>query len=375
LNLREWDAIIVGAGPAGSALASRLRPRNRVLLIERASPSIAAASASSNDGSARIGESLPGAARVLLQGLGVFDRFLDDAHVERGATVSAWETVDPVWFDHLRDPNGAGWHLDRTRFDAMLRQAAVAAGAERIDDCGRLQVARSGPLWCVDVEHGAARHVAPVLVDASGRNAAILRRLGIARSEDDPLICLYAYATIEGDDEDQCTRVCADRNGWWYSVRVPSGRRVLAFHLDRDDEEMKSLRDSQTLFAKAKRQPMLAEVLGDRAVVVPVHARPAGSAACDLDAMRDAPSGLFAIGDAVLAFDPIASQGLFHALASAESAARAIDAESAQADAARAAFLAEMNAVQVHYRARLDATYAAVSRYRDAPFWSRRCIG
>jgi hypothetical protein len=44
--------------------------------------------------------------------------------------VSAWDSGEPAWFDPLRDPHGPGWHLDRPRFDQMLRGAACFAAGE-----------------------------------------------------------------------------------------------------------------------------------------------------------------------------------------------------------------------------------------------------
>lgn len=359
----EWDAIIVGAGPAGSALACRLGPQQRVLLLDRAPLRSATAP--------RIGESLPGAARVLLQRCGALDRFLAAGHAERGATVSQWDSATPLWFDHLRDPAGAGWHLDRARFDADLRACAVDAGAILVDDCGLVRAARDGDSWQVTAENSSALQRAPLLVDASGRNAAIARQLGVQRRVEDELICLHAYLPSAPDDEDHCTRLCADDNGWWYSVRVPSGRRVLAFHLDADDAELQALRTLPALLRKARRHALLAEVLPSAADET-VHARPAGSAVIDSMTLSQASAGFFAIGDAGLSFDPIASQGLFHALASAESAATAIEHDDGRTTAARDAYLTEMRAVHAHYRQRLQDTYAAPLRYRAARFWSRR---
>jgi flavin-dependent dehydrogenase len=369
MPVTHWDAIVVGAGPAGSALACRLRPHRRVLLLERG--------AIAGVDTPRIGESLPGAARVLLQRIGVYECFLADGHAERGATVSTWDRDAPVWFDHLRDPNGPGWHLDRARFDARLREAAMAAGATLIERCERLQVSRTMDDWCVDLPSRGESHRAPVLVDASGRSAAVARQLGLSHRVDDALICLYAHLPANAGDEDACTRLCVDRNGWWYSVRLPSGQRVLAFHLDADDPELKTLRAPDAFLAKAKRQPLLADAL-QSTVAVEVHARPAGSAVVDVEALAATPSGFFVIGDAMLSFDPIASQGIFNALATAESAAGAIERQLDRPDhaaSAREPFLAEMHAVHARYHDHLHATYAGVVRHRHEPFWGRRIEG
>jgi 2-polyprenyl-6-methoxyphenol hydroxylase-like FAD-dependent oxidoreductase len=307
----NWDVIVVGAGPAGAALACRLRPRFRVLVLERGR--VLSHDRAWAHGDAPIGESLPGAAQTLLRRFGLFERFLADGHAERTAMVASWDSPMPVWFDPLRDPSGPGWHLDRRRFEGSLRAAAIAAGAVLREGCGRLAVCRWDGHWQLRSPGLGEAHRATVLIDASGRSGSMARRLGLARRQDDALICLYTHLPAFTDDQDRCTRICADHNGWWYSVRLPRGRRLLAFHLDGHDPERSSLCHGPALLAKARRQPLLAEVLpavaGTGQEPPPVHGRPAGSAALNLAAL-EAINGFYAVGDAAIAFDPIASSTL-----------------------------------------------------------------
>ncbi|WP_139232741.1 NAD(P)/FAD-dependent oxidoreductase [Duganella sp. CF458] len=311
---------------------------------------------------------------MLLRRLGIHDSFLAQGHAARGAMVSQWDSEAPTWFDPIRDPHGAGWHLDRMRFDASLRAAAIEAGAILVDSARHLTASFDAGRWQVDFECDGPlcrTHRAPVLVDATGRSMAAARQLGLARCGKDRLICLYAHLPVDECDEDHSTRICADSNGWWYSVRVPAGQRVLAFHLDGDDSELKALRDPARLLAKARRHQLLAAI--QPAVMdFPVHAQPAGGGGLDPGALARLPEGFFAIGDAMLSFDPIASQGLFNALATAESAGRAIERYIDGANDARESYLTEMRAVAARYGQRLDETYAAVSRYSHQLFWQRR---
>lgn len=365
----HWDVIVVGAGPAGAALACRLCPRYRVLLLERRR-------LPAGKGPPAIGESLPSAARTLLRRFGVLERFLADGHVERTAMVACWDSPVPAWFDPLRDPSGPGWHLDRRRFISSLRAAALDAGAVVQDGCGRLALGRDDGQWQLQSPLLGQCHQAPVLIDASGRSGSVARHLRVACRQGDALVCLFMFLHPAAHEQDRSTRLCADENGWWYSVRLPCGQRVLAFHLDGHDPELSSLRHGANLLAKARRHPLLADVLPLDTVfgqgpLLPVYGRPAGGAALDLESL-EAIDGFYAAGDAAISFDPIASQGLFHALASAEAIGKAIDRHFAGKAQPQAAYIAELKEVHCRYRAHLQATYAGPKRFRKHPFWARR---
>src|SRR5690242_3211384 len=111
-------------------------------------------------------------------------------------------------------------------------------------------------------------------------------------------------------DQDRCTRTSADVGGWWYSVRVPSGERVLAYHLDTGDPALRGLRSAQALLLHARRLPLLAPVLPESVSHISTQVLPAGSAVLNMFDGVPGP-GFYAVGDLVLAFDPLSSQGMF----------------------------------------------------------------
>lgn len=113
----ELDVLVVGAGPAGAAVAAQLAGHCRVALVGRA---VQAGRA--------IGETLPAAARVILSDLGVWDAFAAQGHRPAWSRRSLWGSSEVIFQDALFDPHGAGWHLDRKRFDAMLLEAARSRG-------------------------------------------------------------------------------------------------------------------------------------------------------------------------------------------------------------------------------------------------------
>ena len=79
-----------------------------------------------------------------------------------------------------------------------------------------------------------------------------------------------------------------------------------------------------------------------------------------------------AAGDAALAFDPLAAQGLFNAMYLGLAAAEATHRHLAGDQTALADYGAEVSAIRQAYRARHAAWYQLETRWPDQPFWNRR---
>ena len=217
------DVVIVGAGPAGAALAYRLATAHRldVLVLEReAAPRF------------RIGETLPGAAGPVLRDLGLLTGFIARCYPKSLGRASIWGSEELVRTDSFNDPQRSGWRLDRRDFDTWLVAEAQRGGADVVRSCRLTAIRRTGQAsfpWAVAaaLPNGDKEIVATrFLVDATGRRAAIARLLGATTTRIDRLVCTYAVHPAGAPTcLDGFSVVEAAPDGWFYAARLPSGAR------------------------------------------------------------------------------------------------------------------------------------------------------
>ena len=359
----QADVAVLGAGPAGCALALNLAPFKRVLLLDKGAPT-----------PRRIGESLPAAAGRLLRDMNLERAFLGHEHVRCHVTRSTWGSDDIVEQDALRNLDGPGWHLDRVRFDAWLADMAVERGAAMLARIRLLELQRSanvGEGWQLKVERmGKPLSVrARLLVDATGRDGVLARHVGAKRRAHGKLVCGWVFGHDSGASAG-VSELHAEEEGWWYSAALPGRRRLLAFYTDADLPAARSAHSSQGLLARLEVVPHLhARLASERFAQIDEHGFCAAHSV-----MLDRPWGedWLAIGDAALAFDPLSSQGLFNALytglAGAEAAYRYLQAERGALDE----YGGEVDRIDQAYRKHLAAWYRLESRWPESEFWKRR---
>jgi flavin-dependent dehydrogenase len=347
---------VVGAGPAGAAAAIALAATLDVVLLDRLEAPVD-----------RIGETLPGAARRLLETLGAWPRFAGSGHSPCLARRSVWGGPEPFELDGFRDPAGPGWRLDRRRFEADLRDEAAARGARVRAPAQVDKVGREGGLWRLALAGGETL-TARAIVDAGGRASRLLRSEGQRRSAQDRLICAWAHLPLEREPA-EITYTESAPDGWWYSAPLPGGRRLLAFHTDSDLASAEAL-TPQALVGRARQSATLSAEIADSGPPQPGPARICAAHGSRLAA--PAGEGWLAVGDSALAFDPLSSQGLFNALYTGLTGGRAVAARLSGDETAVPAYAARLDEIWKAYEHHRRFYYGEERRWAEAPFWARR---
>lgn len=315
----------------------------------------------------RIGETLPGAARRLLEALGAWERFASAGHSPCHARRSVWGGPEPIELDGLRDPAGPGWRLDRRRFEADLRDEAVARGATLKAPAQVDSVERADRGWRLALAGGEIL-TARAIVDAGGRSSRLLRAEGERRSAEDKLICAWTHLPLEREPA-EITYTESAPDGWWYSAPLPGGRRLLAFHTDSDLASAEAL-TPEALVERARRLAGLSAEIADSRAPEPGLARICAAHGARLAA--PAGEGWLAAGDCALAFDPLSSQGLFNALYTGLTGGRAVAARLAGDESAAPAYARRLDEIWKAYEHHRQFFYGEERRWPEAPFWERR---
>jgi flavin-dependent dehydrogenase len=362
----DFDVVIVGAGPAGATAAINLAPARSVLLVDFRP------FADSGPGEP-VGESLAPAARQLLTDMGLFQSFVEQGHAPCYGNRSVWGGTHPVETDFLRDPDGHGWHLDRNRFDAWLRSAAVHRGATLLAPARLQTVARQTGRWNISftTREGPQTLRARFLIDAGGRFAPLARRLGAKRQIEDALICSWTHGLARSTGSSAgFTFIEGVEDGWWYTAPLPGGRRILAFHTDSDLPAARVARAIPFLIEKSRAAPALTATLEECGFSPGGRVRMMVASGGMLT--PSAGIGWLAAGDAAVRFDPLSAQGLLNALFTGLAAAEVADESLGGNELAWERYVRLVHGIEDSYRLHRERWYREETRWPTAPFWARR---
>jgi flavin-dependent dehydrogenase len=322
----------------------------------------------------RFGESLPPDIVVALDRLGLSDVFRADGHCRCPGNVSLWGRDKPGYNDFILNPMGPAWHIDRPRFEAMLRTRARETGAAMWTSTRAVAVDDADNGFVVMVRHrseGQRRVHAAWVVDATGCAAWFARQQGATRTTHDRMVAIVRLANINSGAFTSQTIVEARAEGWWYCARLPDARIVTVLITEMPDARAFMLAGHarwRELLASTK---LLAPQLDAcRLDDERFRTHPVTSSMLDrVEAER-----WLAIGDAASGLDPIASQGIFKALADAADATHTIAAAAGRMTPPPWSYTERVAARFQDYLANRAHLYSLERRWPDAPFWRRRAV-
>lgn len=380
---KEPEVLILGGGPAGSAAAGLLaRWGLKVVVVERAlgGKGVGGAMAPSRVGEGvpdveTLAESLPPSTRKVLAATGLLGLVEAGGFQPNGGNTALWGG------EGRRDDfagGAAGFHVLRSRFDALLREAAVGAGAEVVGGVARLPE-RDEEGWGVEVvgEGGDRAGFRPGwLLDCTGRAGVLARRHRLLETAPPTLAVIRRYENAAGwpNVDPAHALVESFERGWGWSVPTSERERHVAVMLDPAlHAVMEGARDLTAAF-KAE----IAHTSLMRSITTP--ARPTGRAWAVTASMYT--SSAFAdgrallVGDAGSFVDPMSSYGVKKALASGWLAAVVVNTAIRTPEMASTAVEFYGRRERAMYRALRSGLAPHVAGTKDGSrggrFWERR---
>ncbi len=325
-DIRDYDVVVVGGGPAGSTTAALLAKNGRnVMLLEREKfPRY------------HIGESMITGVIPALEELGLIDE-LDKRFQPKYGISLVWGLDSEPWrasFDQTGRYDHS-WHVIRSEFDELLLDTARGFGVH-VEEQAHVTAVLSdenGTVTGVTYRRGGETfHVTSrFVVDASGQARAVSRKLTeVSWQEDLRNVAIWNYFTpyvplSDGRQGGDILVESVKTGGWIWGIPVAEDKLSLGHVLP------------ATLVAEAAAQGLSHQGLFDRAVENSEVAKTMIANGAPVDKLRTARDwshvcrsfhgpGWLSVGDAAGFIDPLFSQGVWLGTSGAWMAARALEA-------------------------------------------------
>ena len=315
-----YDAIVIGGGPAGSTVATRLAQRGRrVVLVEKERfPRF------------HIGESLLPSSMPLFEELGVsaeLARFLPKYAAEfvtaDGTLVRRYPFSDGV----IGHPSSA-YEVDRAEFDAVLLENAGRRGVEVRQgfEVVKFELEKPDGVEVTVRDGNGDRETlsARVLIDSSGQQSLLASRLGLKRM-DAGLKNFAVFSHYEGakrysGDREGDISVVLVPQGWWWVIPLRGDRTSVGLVAPARSLGGRKP-DEAYLLDQIEKTPFLRERLGGGRRVAPVRTISDYSYV----SRQFAGDRWLLVGDAAAFIDPVFSTGVYLGMAGGFRAAEAVD--------------------------------------------------
>lgn len=359
---RKTDILIIGGGIAGCIAAISLVDEYHVTLIDKLEIP-----------KDRIGESLAPAAQRILKRLDLCQNL--DVEVEsklyrKNLGMQSYWGSDQVYFvDHMRNPDGMGLNLDRKEFEIYLRKEAEQRGAYCLWGTRLHKSQYDNSSWKLVAKSSKEEYeiTSDFIIDTTGRPSHFTRSLGIDRTSYDKLIA--CWMSLPNTLENQMSTISASENGWWYSAVVPNNKRVIAFQTDSDLTDRSNFKNLESFLHLSEENKEIQDILNQSSIRdMEFHGVTAANST-KLDQV--AGKQWAALGDAVISFDPLSSQGMFNAMACAMQL-RELIRQFGFTEKTSHHYSAQIENIWTHYLGHKDLFYQQERRWIGSPFWKRR---
>ena len=366
---KKTDILIIGSGIAGCIAAISLVNRYDVILIDKLS-----------EPQERIGESLAPAAQRILRELDLLDNLQssqEDLYIQNLGMQSYWGTEHLHIVDHLRNPDGLSKSLNRKAFETYLRKSAIQRGVQCVWPTKLHRSTFEENNWLVTTksEDHKEQHIkATFVIDATGRQSHFARSLGIKRTHIDKLIA--CWVTLPNTEENKMSTIVATENGWWYSAVIPQNKRVIAFQTDSDLIDRNAIKDLDAFLELSKTNKQIRCILENNEGDIEFH----GTVAANSTRLEQVAGQQWAaLGDAAISFDPLSSQGMFNAMASALQLKHLLvtsdlvsNHDIKKETLFQQTYTQQIDAIWNQYLYHKNIFYKAEMRWKESPFWKRR---
>ena len=314
--MENFDAAIIGAGPAGAAAAISLAGKgHRVALIDK----------EKFPRGKLCGDFINPVNWPILRELGVENDILSSEHGKVRAfriTACSGEHAQA----HLPAQSGGpefGLGLSRTIFDLVLLRKAEQKGAVVLQGCRIKSLEREPRGWELLLDHapGDGAIHAPVVVSADGRNSSVAHRLGLTSAAETQGRSVGFQMNLDAPDAIRGNIDIHLFPGGYAGV-VGLGGNSFNLCLAVDKKRLPQQRQVEFLSESLLPQnPYLRELLltsrrvGEVKATYPVYFKP----------RRCLADGIVFIGDAARVNEPVSGEGIYFAMKSALLAAETID--------------------------------------------------
>jgi len=324
METKPYDAIVIGAGPAGSTTAAVLASKGRrVLTLEREKfPRY------------HVGESLIPYTYFPLERIGMIER-MKKSHFPSKHSVQfvsrRGNLSQPFYFfEHLKHDAACTWQVLRSEFDLMLMENAREKGAEVLEETKVTEtIEENGSVVGVKAEAKDGQPLefrAPMTIDATGRDSlAMLRKGWRVRDPHLTKIAIWTYyqgaVRDTGRDEGATTVAAIPERGWFWYIPLPNNI-VSVGVVAESDYLYNQTRDLEEIFLReVKNNTWIEEHLATGCRTEPFRV----TGEFSYRSRYCAADGLVLAGDAFGFLDPVFSSGLFFALRGGELVADAVD--------------------------------------------------